>query len=102
MTALLRRTLLADLYAMEASRQDDREWFEAHRPRQYRVRPYILGEMPELKLVPQPDRHWFVAVRQLEAGARMRRPFLAEGGPSNDEHVASRIFATLLLASQRP
>jgi hypothetical protein len=88
--------ITADLNASEATREDDREWFAAHRPRQYRIRPYIPGEMPELKLAPQPGRHRFVVVRQLETGVRMRRPFLAEGEPSNDEQAASRIFATLL------
>jgi hypothetical protein len=77
--------------ALEATRDDDRKWFEAHRPRQYRIRPYIPGEMPELKLAPQPGRYWFVAVRQLETGVRMRRPFLAEGGQAmtSRRHPAS-------------
>jgi hypothetical protein len=86
------------LDAIDAASEDDRLWFEAHPRRQHRIRPYRPGEGPPGYETPQPRLgwRWFVVVRQLRAGVRMRLSFQAEGQPATGEHAAARIFQIAL------
>jgi hypothetical protein len=84
--------------AIDAASEDDRLWFEAHPRRQHRIRPYRPGEGPPDHQMPEPRLgwRWFVVVRQIRAGVRMRLSFQAEGQPATGEHAASRIFQLVL------
>jgi hypothetical protein len=84
--------------AIDAASEDDRLWFEAHPHRQYRIRPYRPGEGPPDYQTPEPRLgwRWFVVVRQLRPGVRMRLSFQAEGQPATGEHAASRMFELVL------
>jgi hypothetical protein len=48
--------------------------------------------------MPEPRRgwRWFVVVRQLQPGVRMRLSFQAEEQPATGEHAASRMFQIVL------
>jgi hypothetical protein len=84
--------------AVDEASEDDRLWFKAHPHRQYRIRPYRPGEGPPDYETSEPSQgwRWYVVVRQLRAGVRMRLSFQAEGQPATGEYAASRMFKLVL------
>ncbi len=68
----------------------DREWFERHPDRNYRLRFLMPGEMPGLEA--DPSIYAFVAVGQALPGCRIRVPFTSSSIGSFDEATARRLF----------
>lgn len=80
----------------------DAEWFAARPHRQYRVRPYVEGELPMAP--PGGDGlRPFVVVAQIAPGVRVRGGFLAAGEPGQSEeagrHFAAQIFGAAVSAA---
>jgi hypothetical protein len=68
----------------------DGAWFRSHPHRNYRVRRAIQGELPGL-----PSDEWYVVVRQVIPGFRLRLSFLPTVAlPKGDapEDIAHAIF----------
>jgi hypothetical protein len=79
----------------ELASEDDRQWFLEHPDRNFRVRPYVSGEMP-MDPIARPNWGQYVAVRQVVPGVRVRMVFMAEGQPNTGENGAARLFAMCL------
>jgi hypothetical protein len=74
----------------------DRKWFRAHSLRQHYVRRMLCAEFSEAL----PGEQWYVAVRQVRPGIRMRRGFQWFGEPPPEdlfegEEVSKIIFDLL-------
>ena len=76
--------------ASDLASERDREWFERHPDRNYRIRFLMPGEMPGLET--DPSIYAFVAVGQALPGRRIRVPFTSSVIGSFDEATARSIF----------
>jgi hypothetical protein len=61
-----------DPVATDTASEDDRVWFEQHPEAEYRMRPALCGEMPDLR---EGDS---ICVIQVEPGVRVRYALAAE------------------------
>lgn len=69
----------------------DRAWFAANPNRRHRIRALITGEVPQTEDAP-PGFETFVAVWEIEPGARCRVPFCAARRPEDTERSAELVF----------
>jgi hypothetical protein len=63
-----------DPVATDAASEADRQWFEAHPEAEYRTRPAMRGEMPDV------DEGDSICVIQIEPGFRVRYPIESTTG----------------------
>src|SRR3954451_1546662 len=83
--------------AFEGGSDRDRQFFESHPSRNYRVRAALEGEFPELTA---PGGAWLmIAVRQLAPGVRARIPFVTNQYAPTGEAEARDLYSALTAGS---
>jgi hypothetical protein len=76
--------------ACNLASEHDRQWFERHPDRQYRIRFMMPDELPGLEA--DPDFYTFVAVGQAMPGRRLRVAFASASIGEFDETTAREMF----------
>lgn len=82
---------------MDQQMEDDRLWFEDHPEREYRIRPFIEGELPSdvmdaLRPLPSGYTRW-TTLRQVVPGLRLKGFYSCWGQPADGEKAVARIHA---------
>lgn len=84
--------MIADVVsdAVDLATENDREWFAANPERSYRVRLLVAGEIACPRVAG--DGLWYVAVRQIRPGVRVRAAGYLYAPPHDEELDAEALF----------
>jgi hypothetical protein len=85
----------------EKATKSDRNWFEKHPKRRWRIRPFIKDEDNGVHSVPPRGFRAFTFIERLPSGGFVRRFFVTcHGQPSNCDRVAALISALWKFAGE--
>lgn len=82
----------------DAASERDREWFARNPERRHRIRPFVPGELPVHAITG--EGLWYVAVKSMRPGMRVRLAIHLAKAPSESEDTAERVFLAAFCAGR--